>query len=319
MRRFNTIIAVSISAFLFLLAGATAKAACTLPYSITNGQVADATQVMANFNALITCFGTLSPAGSANALQYNGGSGSFAAVGPLTNGQLVIGSTGNPPQAATLTAGTGISITNGPGSVTITNSVATGNDNGSDAVFTPPVLANMTWMNQNTASAAQDGNYVHLYNPASNNNYAALMLPVTQTSFTITARIRPSLIAVNYQAQGIVLASSTLNSGKLQMHTAIFTGGLANEWSYWNSGWAFDHASHLNITYADAIWLRVVSTPTSNTFYMSQNGRVWTKTNSDANNWVGATIAYAGIMVGNTNSSGYDSNITINSLQITYP
>lgn len=37
----------------------------------------------------------------------------------LTNGQLPIGSTGADPVAATLTAGTGISITNGPGSITI--------------------------------------------------------------------------------------------------------------------------------------------------------------------------------------------------------
>jgi len=37
----------------------------------------------------------------------------------LTNGQLDIGNTGSDPTAATLTAGTGISITNGSGSVTI--------------------------------------------------------------------------------------------------------------------------------------------------------------------------------------------------------
>lgn len=37
----------------------------------------------------------------------------------LTNGQLAIGSTGADPSAATLTAGTGISITNGAGSITL--------------------------------------------------------------------------------------------------------------------------------------------------------------------------------------------------------
>lgn len=37
----------------------------------------------------------------------------------LTNGQLAIGNTGNDPSAATLTAGTGVSITNGAGSITI--------------------------------------------------------------------------------------------------------------------------------------------------------------------------------------------------------
>lgn len=40
----------------------------------------------------------------------------------LTNGQLAIGSTGADPSAATLTAGTGVSITNGAGSITIGSS-----------------------------------------------------------------------------------------------------------------------------------------------------------------------------------------------------
>lgn len=43
----------------------------------------------------------------------------------LTNGQLAIGSTGADPSAATLTAGTGVSISNGAGSITI-NSVGAG-------------------------------------------------------------------------------------------------------------------------------------------------------------------------------------------------
>ena len=37
----------------------------------------------------------------------------------LTNGQLAIGSTGADPSAATLTAGTGVTITNGAGSITV--------------------------------------------------------------------------------------------------------------------------------------------------------------------------------------------------------
>lgn len=39
--------------------------------------------------------------------------------GAMTNGQIILGSTGATPTAATLTAGTGISITNGAGSVTV--------------------------------------------------------------------------------------------------------------------------------------------------------------------------------------------------------
>lgn len=40
-------------------------------------------------------------------------------LGPLTNGQVIIGSTGNIPVASTLTAGSGVSIVNAGGSITI--------------------------------------------------------------------------------------------------------------------------------------------------------------------------------------------------------
>ena len=64
-----------------------------------------------------------------------GGTGS----GTFTNGQLLIGnSTGNTLTKATLTSGTGITITNGGGSVTIASTGATG-----------PVLENLATINSN--------------------------------------------------------------------------------------------------------------------------------------------------------------------------
>jgi hypothetical protein len=48
-----------------------------------------------------------------------GASNAITSIGPLTNGQLIIGSTGTNPSAATLTAGTGVTITNAAGTVTI--------------------------------------------------------------------------------------------------------------------------------------------------------------------------------------------------------
>lgn len=46
----------------------------------------------------------------------------FTALGAATNGQLPIGSTGNDPVLATLIAGTGITISNGVGSITVSAS-----------------------------------------------------------------------------------------------------------------------------------------------------------------------------------------------------
>ncbi len=55
-----------------------------------------------------------------NALPVSAGSTlPLSWLGPLTDGQLLIGRTGNVPLAANLTAGTGVSITNNSGSITI--------------------------------------------------------------------------------------------------------------------------------------------------------------------------------------------------------
>lgn len=44
-------------------------------------------------------------------------SNGISSLGPLTNGQLLIGSTGADPSAAAITAGSGISVTNGAGAI----------------------------------------------------------------------------------------------------------------------------------------------------------------------------------------------------------
>jgi hypothetical protein len=58
---------------------------------------------------------------TANSFLFSGTGGLLTTTAAPTNGQLLIGSTGAAPVAATLTAGTGISVTNGAGSITIAN------------------------------------------------------------------------------------------------------------------------------------------------------------------------------------------------------
>lgn len=62
--------------------------------------------------------------GTQNSLVYFGESGSISNLAPLTDGQLVIGSSDNSPTAASLTAGKDITITQGPGSITIASTAA---------------------------------------------------------------------------------------------------------------------------------------------------------------------------------------------------
>ena len=59
---------------------------------------------------------------TANGILIGNTASAISATAELTDGQLLIGSTGNAPSPAALTAGTGITVTNGSGSISITNS-----------------------------------------------------------------------------------------------------------------------------------------------------------------------------------------------------
>jgi hypothetical protein len=70
--------------------------------------------------ALIAGGGTAATSFNINGIVISGTTTTSAlAALTLTNGQIVIGSTSNPPAAGTITAGTGISISNGANSITI--------------------------------------------------------------------------------------------------------------------------------------------------------------------------------------------------------
>jgi hypothetical protein len=72
----------------------------------------------------------------ANSFLYSGTAGLLTTTTAPTNGQLLIGSTGTSPVAAALTAGTGISVTNGAGSITINNTGVTSVALSAPSIFT---------------------------------------------------------------------------------------------------------------------------------------------------------------------------------------
>lgn len=57
-----------------------------------------------------------------NAMIYGGAANALVSTAAPTDGQILIGSTGVAPVLSVLTPGTGITITNGPGSITINSS-----------------------------------------------------------------------------------------------------------------------------------------------------------------------------------------------------
>jgi hypothetical protein len=85
----------------------------------------------------------------------------------LTNGQLAIGSTGADPSAATLTAGTGMTITNGAGSITL-NAVGSG----------------LSWTVVTAASQAMTSNNGYIANRAGT---VAFTLPTTSAVGDVVA------------------------------------------------------------------------------------------------------------------------------------
>jgi microcystin-dependent protein len=66
MKKFwKQILGIITAGFLFPTS-APATITCTLPFTLTNGTIADATQVMSNYNALVTCFTLAASAGVNN-------------------------------------------------------------------------------------------------------------------------------------------------------------------------------------------------------------------------------------------------------------
>lgn len=78
MRRLLVLLALYLGA----LIPANATISCSLPFTLTNGTLADATQVMANYNALVTCFTQAASAGSNSDITSLNG-----LTTPLTPGQ----------------------------------------------------------------------------------------------------------------------------------------------------------------------------------------------------------------------------------------
>lgn len=116
-------------------------------------------------------------------------------IGALTNGQLPIGSTGNAPAAATLTQGTGITITNSSGGITIA-ATATG------------VSWNVVTTNQNMV--AENG-YI-----ANSGSGLTFTLPTT-------ASVGTALAAMNYNTGGWTIAQNA--SQNIRYGSSITTTG----------------------------------------------------------------------------------------------
>lgn len=99
-------------------------------------------------------------------------------IGPLTNGQVIIGSTGVAPVASTLTQGQNTLITNGAGSITIASNVTTGISN--IAISLAAGVFSITAANGSSLSASNPG-YVVLPSIVSPGRLISLTVTANQT------------------------------------------------------------------------------------------------------------------------------------------
>jgi alpha-tubulin suppressor-like RCC1 family protein len=93
-----------------------------VPIDTDPKMVNDSNELVPSQAAVVTYIATQAPTYAsltANGIVYASGGSSIVSTGAMTNGQITIGSTGNAPVVSTLTAGTGISITNGAGAISV--------------------------------------------------------------------------------------------------------------------------------------------------------------------------------------------------------
>ncbi|TCR67890.1 hypothetical protein [Rhizobium sp. BK376] len=295
---------VTFAAFIAALSLAgSAYAQCSVPYQLNNGQVADATQVMGDMNALADCVDDGAPAGAANSVQVNGG-GTLAGVGPLTDGQLLIGSNGNAPQASTLTAGPGVTITNGPASITISSQGGPAGPSGtvqvnnagsfaglqlSDGMIITGVGASFSATAKSPNLTLSDGNLVAT---STNASYAAVLGSNSQSS---------GKFYFEFQNVRITDSNSGIGLGTAGTNFASYLGsnaqsvGLEPNGGVWFNGHQIGTASAVPVGATVSIALDVT------------NKLIWFQTNSGL--WNNSSAANPATGVGGFSVSGIGSSV----------
>jgi len=176
--------------------------------------------------------GTGLVAGTNSSTLVTGSTGTPVWSGTMSNGQLIIGSTGATPTAATLTAGSGITITNGAASITISSSTS-----------------GMSWstVTGTTQSAAVNNGYI--------TNNAGAVTVTLPTTFAIGDEIEIKGLG----AGGWVLAAGTATTIRIGSSVTSSAGSLTSANQYdtvkvtglvANTTWSVDYVLSTGLTVA---------------------------------------------------------------------
>ncbi len=213
-----TINAVGVS--LFAQSGTGAFAGTTSPVFVTPALGTPSSGVLTNATGLPVGTGLLTASPVSSVLvSDNAGLPAWSAT--MTDGQVILGSTGASPVAASLTAGTGITLTPGAGSLTIT---ATGTNAWVDQTTTPVTMV------ANTGYTSDDG--------------------ATLVEFTLPATSAiGDFVEINGKGSGLWTIAQAAGQ-QIHVSPAATTAGVGGSLS---SVAAFDNV-RLRCTTADLIW-----------------------------------------------------------------
>jgi hypothetical protein len=216
----------------------------------------------------------------------------------LTNGQLVIGATGGAPQTAPLTAGSGITITNSAGGITI----ATTGGSGGTGLYRQVMSATPTsattgltnWLNQGSATVADSTVGITMTVPpaGTGTHISGRFIAAPTAPYKITALIAATRNsgATNQVGIGWYDGSSKLHVMAYALNNGggpyLFVGKFNSATSF-NS---FDLQSNIN-GFAQPIWLQLQDDGTNISFSFSQDGANFLQLFSIAKSagWLGAS------------------------------
>lgn len=183
--------------FAIVQSGTTKKATASLVASFVTSSLSLGTAAFVDVPIVPLNGGTGVSSPTIHTLPIAQGSSNFNFLGPLTNGQLLIGSTGADPVPAALTAGTNISIQNNAGQIVISGSGAAG----------------FTWNNVTSTSQLMIASNGYV---ANNGSLVTLTLPTTAafgTQIVVIGKGAGGWTIAQNSAQSIVLSSKTTTSG----------------------------------------------------------------------------------------------------------
>lgn len=213
-------------------------------------------------------------------LQNNGTYIQWRLVGDATWINLVALSAITGP-VASLVPGTGISIdATDPAHPVISATGGGGGGGGYENTGTKPLLADFTWVNQGSASAANDTKSLKM-TLDNGGSLRMLVKPVAAGAFTLTARVTPEFLSNSTGADtvvGLVMHSTSTNKAVLFGIACNVANAKATIAQRWTTPTTFGSNTISAVSVPPSFnWIRIVYNGTSTvSFYASADGYDWT-------------------------------------------